>query len=52
MLGALLLAVIIVVAIPVGLSLSGAVAAGILGWTLKTDADDRHEGSELVDLNK
>jgi hypothetical protein len=52
MLGALLVALVIVVVIPVGLSLSGAVAAGVLGWTLKNDADERFEGSELVELNK
>lgn len=52
MLGAVLLALAIVVVIPVGLSLSGAVAAGILGWTLKEDAEERFEGSELVELNK
>jgi hypothetical protein len=52
MLGALILAAVIVVAIPVGLSLSGAVVSAVLGWSLKGDVDARHEGSELVELNK
>jgi hypothetical protein len=52
MLGAVIVAVVIVVAIPVGLMMSGAVASGVIGWALKQDADERHEGSELIDLYK
>jgi hypothetical protein len=52
MLGAVIVALVIVVALPVGLMVSGAVAAVALGWTLKEDGDTRHEGSELVDLYK
>jgi hypothetical protein len=52
MLGAVIVALVIVVALPVGLMMSGAVAAAALGWTLKEDADTRNEGSELVALNK
>jgi hypothetical protein len=52
MLGAIVLAVIIVVLIPVGVIMSGALAAGLLGWALKSDGDARYEGSELIDLNR
>jgi hypothetical protein len=51
MLGAIILAVVILL-IPVGVIMSGALAAGLLGWSLKDDAEGRYEGSELVDLYK
>jgi hypothetical protein len=51
MLGAVLI-VIALLLIPVGVILSGAVAAALLGWSLQTDAEARHEGSELIALNK
>lgn len=51
MLGALILAVIIVVAIPVSVCMTGGVVAGILGWALKDNGEATHEGSELIDLN-
>jgi nitrogen fixation-related uncharacterized protein len=50
--GAIVVAIIIVILIPVSLMMSGAVVAGLLGWALKDDAAERYEGSELVDLNK
>ncbi|HKH03875.1 MAG TPA: hypothetical protein VKA65_01830 [Acidimicrobiales bacterium] len=52
MLGAILLAVVLVIGIPVGVLMSGAVGAALLGGALKSDADARYEGSELIDLNK
>ena len=52
MLGAIVLAVVLVIGIPVGVIMSGAVGAGLFGWALKSDADDRYEGSELIDLNR
>lgn len=51
MVGAILI-VVVLLAIPVAVCMSGAVAAALLGTTLKADADARHEGSELIDLNK
>jgi hypothetical protein len=51
MLGAIILAVIILVVIPVSVSMSGAVVAGILGWALKDNAEATHEGSELIELS-
>jgi hypothetical protein len=52
MLGAVILAVVIVVVLPVGMMMGGAVIASVLGWSLKQDGDARFDGSELVELNK
>ncbi len=51
MLGAIILAVIIVFVLPSAVLISGGVGAAVLGWFLKDDAEQRHEGSELLDLN-
>ena len=51
MLGAVLVAVVIVLLVPVGVSMAGAVLAAVLGTTLKDDGESRNEGSELLDLN-
>jgi hypothetical protein len=51
MLGAIILAVIILVVIPVSIAMSGAVVAGILGWALKDNGEATHEGSELIELS-
>jgi len=50
MLGAAIIVVVLVVAIPVAVLMSGAAGAAILGWLVKTDVDATHEGSELLDL--
>lgn len=52
MLGAIILAVVVVILIPVGVIMSGAAGAAILGWALKSDGDARYEGSELIELNR
>ena len=52
MLGAIILIIALVVAIPVGFLMSTSIAAAILGQALTLDAEGRHEGSELVDLTK
>ncbi|MEQ1785669.1 MAG: hypothetical protein ABL966_01350 [Acidimicrobiales bacterium] len=51
MLGAVILALIIVVFIPVSIAMSGGAVAAILGWALKDNGEATHEGSELVDLS-
>ena len=51
MLGALILAVLLVVLIPMSFIMSGAAIAGILGWALKDNGEATNEGSELIDLN-
>ncbi len=43
--------VIVLLVLPILVVMSGAVAAAIIGHFLVTDAEARHEGSELVDLN-
>lgn len=42
---------VLVVVIPVGVLVSGAVASAILGWFLKNEAEVTHEGSELIETN-
>jgi hypothetical protein len=49
--GAIVIVVILVVLAPVAMAMSGAIAAGVLGWSLKDNVERDHEGSELVDLN-
>jgi hypothetical protein len=51
MLGAIIIVVVLLL-IPVALAMSGAAVAAVIGWALKTDADARYEGSELIALNK
>lgn len=51
MIGAAIIVVVLLVAIPVGLMMSGAFGAMIIGWVLRTDVDARHQDSELLDLN-
>jgi hypothetical protein len=48
-LGAVLI-VIALLAIPPMVLMSGMAMAALLGWVLQSDAEDRHAGSELVDL--
>jgi hypothetical protein len=50
-LGAIILAVIIVVVLPVVFLVTGAVPAVILGWLLNEHAVETHEGSELIETN-
>ncbi len=52
MIGAVLMVLALLVVIPVGVLTAGAVAAAVIGTTLKDDAEQRHEGSELLDLNR
>lgn len=51
MLGAIILVVILIVAIPVSVCMTGAVVAGILGWGLTANGEATHEGSELIELS-
>jgi membrane glycosyltransferase len=51
MIGAVLIVVVLLLLMPFLLFMTGAVAAAILGWALKADAEQRHEGSELIELN-
>ena len=51
MLGALILVLVLVFILPSAVLISAGAGAAILGHSLVTDAEQRHEGSELVDLN-
>ena len=51
MLGAIILVVVLLL-IPVMVLMSGGIASAILGFFLKSDAEARYEGSELIELNK
>jgi hypothetical protein len=44
--------VVVLLAIPVLVIVSGAIAAAVLGWLLKADAEERYEGSELLELGR
>jgi hypothetical protein len=46
-----ILIVVALLAFPVVVGLSTAALAGVLGHFLWKDAEDRHEGSELLDTN-
>ena len=48
MIGAVLMILLLVVVMPVGILMSGALAAALLGGFLKKDVDNAHEGSEPV----
>jgi hypothetical protein len=52
MLGALILAFVLVVMIPVVVMMSGPIVAVLLGQTLTEDAEERYEGSELLALSR
>lgn len=51
MVAAIIFAVIVVVAIPVGFLMSTSLVAALLGSLLRTDAERRHADSELLDTN-
>ena len=49
--GALVVVFVVVVVIPVGVLVTGAVMAAVLGHSLRRNAEVTHPGSELTDLN-
>jgi len=49
--GAVIIVLVLVVVLPVGFLVGGAVVAGLLGSALKADGEARNAGSELIDLN-
>ena len=51
MIGPVIIVLVLLVAIPVSVILTGAVVAAILGWALKDNGEAVNEGSELIDLN-
>ncbi len=51
MIGPIILVVVLVIALPVSVMMSGAVASGLLGFFINDDVDRSHEGSELLKTN-
>ena len=51
MIGAIIIAIVILVVIPVGFLMSMAVPAGVMGSLLKSKAERDHADSELLDTN-
>lgn len=52
MVGAIVIVVFLLVAVPVGVALTGAVVAGGLSFFLTKEGEAANEGSELIALNK
>ena len=52
MLGAVLMVIRLVIVMPVGILVGGAVVASLLGGLLKSDVDSSHEGSELLEVSE
>lgn len=50
--GPVLIVVALVLVVPVATLVGGAVLAAGLGWLVKTDVDQTHEGSELLALDR
>lgn len=51
MIGALALAFVIVVVLPVAFLMTGGILSAVMAWMLKDDAEHRFEGSELARLD-
>lgn len=52
MVAAAIVAFLIVIVIPVGFLMSTTLAAGVIGFLLKDNAETVHADSELLDYNK
>ena len=50
--GAVVIVVALVVAIPVAVLVGGAVLSALFGWSLYKEAETVHDGSEYVALNE
>lgn len=51
MLGAVIIVVVVVIALPVAFLVTGAVLSAFMGWSLRANGEDTHPGSELTELN-
>ncbi|NLV56967.1 MAG: hypothetical protein GXY13_15315 [Acidimicrobiales bacterium] len=52
MIGAVVIVVVLLVAIPIFVAVNGAVIAAALGQFLKSNGEATNEGSELIPLNR
>jgi hypothetical protein len=44
--------IVVLVLMPVGILMSGAVGSALLGWLVKSEVDTRYEGHELLELSE
>jgi multisubunit Na+/H+ antiporter MnhE subunit len=51
MVGEILVVIWLLIAVPVGVMVTGAVIAAVIGWALRDNGEATHEGSELIALN-
>ena len=51
MLGAVIIVILVVVALPVAFLMTGGVLSAIFSWVAKTHAEHTHPDSELTELN-
>lgn len=51
MIGPIIIVIVLVIAMPVSVLMSGAVASALLGFFIKDEVDRSHEGSELLQTN-
>ena len=51
MIGALVMAIVILIVLPVAFLMTAALITALMGWWLRRSVEESHEGSELIDLN-
>jgi hypothetical protein len=49
--GPIIIAVVILIIIPVGFLMTNGIVAAIFGYLLSSNAEEMHEGSELLETN-
>ena len=52
MIGAIAIVIFLLVVFPITIFASGAVFSALQGFFLQKDGEERHEGSELIELNR
>ena len=52
MVGAIIIIVVLVIVMPVGILMSGAIGAALLGSSVKSSVDKEHAGSELLAVSE
>ena len=50
--GTVVIIIALVIVVPVAIIMSGGIASAALGFLLKRDVDQTHEGSELLELSE
>ena len=51
MLGPLIIVAVVVLVLPPMVLMAGMVFSALLGWVATAQAEDAHDGSELIELN-